>query len=58
MSKPRVPYRMASARKRQDPPQAGKPLIVQLVVNVENCPFDQPMPRKFIARLPVDAWRD
>jgi hypothetical protein len=48
MSNPRVPYRMASDRKRLAPPQAGKPLIVHIVVNVENWPFDQPMPRKLL----------
>jgi allantoinase len=48
MSNPRVPYRMASDRKRLAPPRAGKPLIVHLVVNVENWPFDQPMPRKLL----------
>lgn len=48
MSNPRVPYRMASDRKRLAPPQAGKPLIVHVVVNVENWPFDQPMPRKLL----------
>jgi allantoinase len=48
MSNPRVPYRMASDRKRLAPPQTNKPLIVHLVVNVENWPFDQPMPRKLL----------
>ena len=48
MSNPRVPYRMASDRKRLAPPQPGKPLIVHVVVNVENWPFDQPMPRKLL----------
>ncbi len=48
MSNPRVPYRMASDRKRLAPPQSGKPLIVHIVVNVENWPFDQPMPRKLL----------
>jgi hypothetical protein len=43
MSNPRVPYRMATERKRLAPPQTNKPLIVHLVVNVENWPFDQPM---------------
>ncbi|MFO1159111.1 MAG: polysaccharide deacetylase family protein [Reyranellaceae bacterium] len=48
MSNPRVPYRMASERERLEPPQAGRPLIVHIVVNVENWPFDQPMPRKLL----------
>lgn len=48
MSNPRVPYRMASDRKRLAPPKSGKPLIVHVVVNVENWPFDQPMPRKLL----------
>ena len=49
MSNPRVPYRMASDRKRLPPPQPGKPLIVHVVINVENWPFDQPLPRKLLA---------
>ena len=48
MSNPRVPFRMATDRKRLAPPQTNKPLIVHLVVNVENWPFDQPMPRKLL----------
>lgn len=48
MSNPRIPYRMASDRKRLAPPRSGKPLIVHVVVNVENWPFDQPMPRKLL----------
>ena len=48
MSNPRVPYQMASDRKRLPPPQPGKPLIVHVVVNVEYWPFDQPMPRKLL----------
>lgn len=36
MSNPRIPYRMASDRKRLAPPRSGKPLIVHIVVNVEN----------------------
>jgi allantoinase len=48
MSNPRVPYQMASDRARLAPPAPGKPLIVHVVVNVENWPFDQPMPRKLL----------
>lgn len=48
MSNPRVPYQMASDRPRLPPPAPGKPLIVHVVVNVENWPFDQPMPRKLL----------
>jgi peptidoglycan/xylan/chitin deacetylase (PgdA/CDA1 family) len=48
MSNPRIPYMMSSDRKRLTPPQAGKPLIVHVVVNVEYWPFDQPLPRKLI----------
>jgi allantoinase len=48
MSNPRVPYQMASDRARLPPPAPGKPLIVHVVVNVENWPFDQPMPRKLL----------
>ena len=47
-SNPRVPYEMASDRRRLPPPQPGKPLIVHVIVNVEYWPFDQPMPRKLI----------
>src|SRR5678816_256563 len=48
MSNPRIPYIMSSDRKRLPPMQAGKPLIVHIVVNVEYWPFDQPLPRKLI----------
>lgn len=48
MTNGRIPYQMASDRKRLPPPQPGKPLIVHIVVNVENWPFDQPMPRKLL----------
>jgi len=48
MSNPRVPYQMASDRARLPPPAPGKPLVVHVVVNVENWPFDQPMPRKLL----------
>lgn len=45
MTNPRIPFQLSSARRRLAAP-AGKPLIVQLVVNVEHWPFDQPMPRQ------------
>jgi allantoinase len=48
MSNGRIPYQMASDRKRLPPPQPGRNLIVHVVVNVENWPFDQPMPRKLL----------
>jgi peptidoglycan/xylan/chitin deacetylase (PgdA/CDA1 family) len=48
MSNGRIPYQMASERRRLAPPKPGKPLIVHIVVNVENWPFDQPMPRKLL----------
>lgn len=44
---PRIPFRMASDR-RPLPGPDGRNLIVQVVVNVENWRFDQPMPRKLI----------
>ena len=47
MANPRIPFELASDRPRLAPP-AGKPLIVHVVVNVENWRFDQPMPRKVL----------
>lgn len=44
---PRVPFRLASDRAPLPGPD-GRNLIVQVVVNVENWRFDQPMPRKII----------
>ncbi len=41
---PRVPYSMSSERARLEPPQ-GKPIIVNLAMNIEYWPFDRPMPR-------------
>src|SRR5690606_32103570 len=41
---PRVPFAMSSDRPAL-PPLRGKPLIVNVVVNIEYWPFDQPMPR-------------
>ena len=47
MSNPRIPYQMATDRPPIAPPD-GKPLIVHLVVNVENWLFDNAMPRKIL----------
>ena len=41
---PRIPFALSSERP-QLPPLEGKPLIVNIVVNVEYWPFDRPMPR-------------
>ena len=43
-SNPRIPYQLASHRKRLEPPD-GKPLIVNVVVNIEYWPLDRQMPR-------------
>ena len=43
-SNPRVPYRMSNRVKRLEPPR-GKPIMVNLCMNVEYWPFDRPMPR-------------
>jgi peptidoglycan/xylan/chitin deacetylase (PgdA/CDA1 family) len=43
-SNPRIPYELASRRRRYAPLN-GKPLLVHLVVNIENWQFDSPMPR-------------
>ena len=45
MTNPRIPFQMSSERPKIAPPD-GKPLIVQIVVNVEYWPFDQTMPRQ------------
>jgi hypothetical protein len=47
MSNPRVPFRMSTER-RPLPAPNGKPLIVHLVVPVEDWRFDQPMPRTIL----------
>lgn len=44
---PRIPFQLASDRTPLPGP-GGRNLIVQVVVNVENWRFDQPMPRKLI----------
>lgn len=41
---PRVPFRMSSERRPLEPPQ-GKPIMVNLCMNVEYWPFDRPAPR-------------
>ena len=41
---PRVPYVMCSERRPLEPPE-GKPIMVNLCMNVEYWPFDRPMPR-------------
>ena len=47
MANPRIPFQLASDRPSLAPP-GGRPLIVHVVVNVENWRFDQPMPRKLL----------
>ena len=44
---PRIPFELSSDRPRLAPP-GGKPLIVQVVVNIENWRFDAAMPRKLL----------
>jgi allantoinase len=46
-SNPRVPFTMASERPRLEPPD-GKPIMVNLCMNIEYWPFDRPMPRGII----------
>lgn len=41
---PRVPFRMSSERRALEPP-GGRPIIVNLCMNIEYWPFDRPMPR-------------
>lgn len=43
-SNPRVPFQLSSERKRLAPPD-DKPIIVNIVMNIEYWPFDRPMPR-------------
>lgn len=47
MSNPRIAYRMSSERPKLAPMQ-GKRILVNLVVNVENWRFEEPMPRTII----------
>jgi len=46
-SNPRVPFRMIDERPRLEPPD-GRPIIVNLCMNIEHWPFDRPMPRGII----------
>ena len=46
-SNPRVPFRLASARRPLEP-LGGKPIMVHLAMNIEYWPFDRPMPRGII----------
>jgi len=46
-SNPRIDFTLSSERPRYQPP-AGKPLLVQFVVNIEYWPFDQPVPRTIV----------
>lgn len=48
MANPFVAYRMIDAQPRLEGP-GGKPLIVQIVMNVECWPFDKPLPRKLLS---------
>ncbi len=43
-SNPRIPFQLSSHRKRLEPLN-GKPLMVNIVMNIEYWPFDRPMPR-------------
>lgn len=43
-SNPRIPFQMSSERKRLRPLN-DKPLMVNVVMNIEYWPFDRPMPR-------------
>lgn len=47
MANPRVPFRLSTEQPTLAPP-AGGPIIVHLVVNVENWRFDEAMPRTII----------
>lgn len=47
MSNPRIAYQFAPDRSPKTAPN-GRPLIVQVVVNVEHWPFDQSMPRAIL----------
>ncbi len=48
MTNPFAAYRMIDDQPRVAAP-GGKPLIVQIVMNVECWPFDQPLPRKLLS---------
>ena len=46
-SNPRAPFRLSSAAEKLEAPQ-GKPLIIQVVVNVEYWPYDELTPRTIV----------
>lgn len=46
-SNPRVPFKMTNERTRLEPLD-GKPIMVNLCMNIEYWPFDRPMPRGII----------
>ena len=46
-SNPRVPFELSTERAPLPAPD-GKPLIIQLVVNLENWRFDEAMPRRLL----------
>lgn len=43
-SNPRIPFELSSQRRKLTPLD-GKPLMVNVVMNIEHWPFDRPMPR-------------
>src|SRR5262245_60843212 len=43
-SNPRIAFELSSHRRRLEP-LAGKPLMVNVVVNIEHWPVERPMPR-------------
>ena len=43
-SNPRIPFELSSHRKRLEPLN-GRPLMVNVVMNIEYWPYDRPMPR-------------
>lgn len=43
-SNPRIPFELSTDRRRLEPLD-GKPLMINVVVNIEHWPFDRPMPR-------------
>lgn len=66
MSNPRIPYQFSANRPRLEPP-GGKPIIVNLVVNVEHWRIEDPMPRTLltpphgretIPDVPNFSWAD
>lgn len=43
-SNPRIPHELSCDRRRLEP-LGGKPIMVNVVMNIEHWPFDRPMPR-------------